>query len=143
MPKLKQPYDRYLDLKILVAGYCKTFGVQLCTILGCSPPTALNRQKDPGKYTLDEINKIGEKLNIPIDEMRSVAIRYKERPNRTRTENRNVSLKACPCCGEPAKMTETQYGAVYVICTQCRLQTPFLSTPEVAEMRWNRRKEHK
>lgn len=76
MPKLKQPYDRYLDLKTLIGGRCDVYGLRLQDVLGCSAPTATSRKKNPDDYTLQELRKIGTKLNIPIDELRAAAIRY-------------------------------------------------------------------
>lgn len=76
MPKLKQPYDRYLDLKTLISGRCDVYDIRLQDILGCSAPTAISRRKEPDNYTLRELRTIGKKLNIPIDELRAAAIRY-------------------------------------------------------------------
>lgn len=52
-------------------------------------------------------------------------------------------LKPCPCCEAAAEMRKTAYGAAYVICPDCKLQTPFLPSAKEAEARWNRRRRHR
>ena len=48
-------------------------------------------------------------------------------------------LERCPCCGAEASVRRTVRHVAYIICTECRLQTPFLPTVEAAEAVWNRR----
>ena len=48
-------------------------------------------------------------------------------------------LEPCPCCGAEASLHRTVKRVAYVMCSRCRLQTPFLPTTEAAEAVWNRR----
>ena len=50
-----------------------------------------------------------------------------------------LMLEPCPCCGAEASLHRTVQRVAYVMCSRCRLQTPFLPTTEAAEAVWNRR----
>lgn len=65
-PLLTQPWGR---MHRLLTGYGLT-GPKLAEILGVSRPTARNRLDEPGKLTLEDLDKIARYGHIPLDELR-------------------------------------------------------------------------
>ena len=48
-------------------------------------------------------------------------------------------LKPCPFCGSDPSMRITGYGAVYVRCPNCGVETPYYQNVELATLKWNMR----
>lgn len=79
MPRTKLDIPDHRELRVLLGGTMRTEGAtmeRVGRILNCSPSTAQRRMKDPGSLTLDELARLGRGLHIPIDELRSAALRY-------------------------------------------------------------------
>lgn len=53
-----------------------------------------------------------------------------------------ATIKACPCCAQPARLLENHYGMIaenWVICPECRLGTTWHPSKAEAIAAWNQR----
>ncbi len=78
MPRVNMFRDKHEHLAELLNGKKSRSGKtneEFARILGMSRQTLFNRIKRPGTFTIDEIEKFGRALNVPIDELR-LEIKY-------------------------------------------------------------------
>ena len=66
MPRLR---DTTHPLTRLLKSYDLN-GENLSPILNCTPPTARNKIRNPGRLTVNDLTAIHRKVGIPIDEIR-------------------------------------------------------------------------
>lgn len=73
---MRQPPHAELAQLIAGAAYMrKQSTADLCSAIGKSENTVRSRLKNPGELTVDELVRLGRKLEIPIDKLRA-AIQY-------------------------------------------------------------------
>lgn len=73
MPYLKQRAEPFQKMRKLLLGY-EFNGERLAQVLGCSRPTGCDRMKDPGKLTLNDLERIHRKGHVPIEELREAIV---------------------------------------------------------------------
>ncbi|MDD6642715.1 MAG: hypothetical protein PUF80_00585 [Firmicutes bacterium] len=72
MPAPKREQIHKENLLEIIRKYAYTYGynyAQVAKLSGFSERTFYNRIKDPGKLTLDEINRIARAIKIPAAEL--------------------------------------------------------------------------
>lgn len=70
-PLTPQPWAK---MHRLLTGYGLT-GPKLAAILGVSRPTARGRLDEPGRLTLEDLDRINRFGHIPIEEIREAIVR--------------------------------------------------------------------
>ena len=69
MPYVKKPDPPFFKMTRLLRGYGFN-GPKLAEILGVSRPTAHCRLEEPGRLTLEDLDRINRFGHIPIEELR-------------------------------------------------------------------------
>lgn len=74
MPRTKLDKSRkHEKLLVLIKGTAATQGKQasdLANMMGCSISTVFGRMREPGNFTLAELEGLGRGMHIPIEELR-------------------------------------------------------------------------
>lgn len=73
MPRVTICRDKHLHLTKLINGKKSTSGEtdeEIARAIGMSRQTLTSRRNHPGTFTIDEIEKLGRLLSVPIDELR-------------------------------------------------------------------------
>jgi AraC-like DNA-binding protein len=75
LDRLVKPYR---ELQDLINGRAQTDGLSeddVAQIVGCSASTIRRRMKDPGTFTMRELERLSKGLDIPYDDMRRCMFR--------------------------------------------------------------------